>query len=163
MTSLNEKYLPPLTRSVRDINRSRREHDFVEACRSLLSRPEVIARKPSASRIVEMVLAGSAPSYYVSLAHASARVQAMMNHPLPLGRTRNSMSHLLWMEIFQRTSSILNSRRWISLDRAVALVLERGNASSFFMSRQVGVRIFRKHFRRKDIYEESRRPEHDVR
>lgn len=152
MKELTENVLEFRLRSVKEINRTRKEHDFVKACMEVLKRPEVIVKRLSASEIVELALKMNAPDYYVSYSHASARIQAMMKHPHKRVDSEGKPLHQLWQEIFEKSSAILNSRRWISLDRAVAIVLERGNASSFFLSKSAAMRIFRKYFRRSEIY-----------
>lgn len=130
--------------SVREMNRRRKEQDFLNACRKVIDYPRAFGKSLSASEIVDKVLAMKAPSYYVSYTHAAAKVQALVNHP-PEGGVRRP-AQMMWAEITNRASEIVNRRRWMSLDRAVSLVLERGNASGFFMSRTAALRLFHRHF-----------------
>lgn len=140
--------------SLRSVNTRRKESDFVEVCRRIIKKPRDIRQVLTANEVIDLALKSRAPGYYVSALHAAAKVNAMVNHPAD-GDTL-SPARKKWQEIMSRAEMIVDNRPWLTLEKAVALVVEQGNASSFFMSRSTAQKIFRRHFLRHGYFVDSR-------
>ena len=124
---------------------STRDHDFLEACQSVL--------KQNPDRQFDSLLALSiavsrsqAPSYYVEPDYAYRIVLAIRRNG---GIKGTGTTQMKWAEFYRKVMTRMKRRKGESLRDAVIHVAAFEPAGSFFISPECGAKIQRTHLRRR--------------
>jgi len=114
-----------------------RNSDFMKAYRDEVRRMFERGEKMTVEKVVERVLAGDAPGYYVSYQYARRAVGDLIGRGVIerySGNLRRHSRRDMMIEIGRKCVERMNSRG-VNLGRALVDVLAGERASSFFMTK----------------------------
>lgn len=121
-----------------------RNHDFLQRCRQEYARLNAVGKCPGMKEVIERVLAGGAPAYYVEFGYAR-RVVADLFRRGVLDRchdgTRGWSRRDMMIEIGFKCKHLVDAGG-CSLTDALARVLASSAASSFFMTRSYARQLY---------------------
>lgn len=114
-----------------------RNSDFMKAYRDEMKRMFENGERITVGEVIERVLAGDAPGYYVSYRYARRAVGDLMERGVIgqyTGKLRRHSRRDMMMEIGRKCARRMDSRG-VSLGTALVDVLAGERASSFFMTK----------------------------
>lgn len=123
-----------------------RNDDFLKAFRRELQLMHDAGERPTVEQVLDRVLSGDAPGYYVSYQYARRVVGDLVERGVVNrfnGKIRRFSRRDMMLEIAVKCVERME-RRGINLGRALTDVLAGGRASSWFMSRTYARQLYYK-------------------